>query len=697
MKKKIESLISQSPGQRLRLKDLKRLLKIRSDSFNDLKRSLSKLQKDGKILKTKGQWYKLHKGTSFLEGTLIIKNKGFGFVAHDKSKPDIFVSRRSIKDALDGDRVEVRLHKKNDYQRLSGAITKVVSRKTDRLIGTVINKNRERFLSINPITPARGIKIIPGSEITFEDGDLVVTRVVKWGSAVTPVIVKVIKSIGRSDDPKIDFQYILNKYGYSQEISQEAEREALQYSESNIQAEIPNREDLTQLNIVTIDPNEARDFDDGLSIEEVSTGYRLGVHIADVSHFVQPHSKLDAVAEERGNSVYFSEGVVHMLPEILSANLCSLVPNKKRLSVSALINLNRDFTVRNIEVKPAVIESRKRYTYQDVQSILDGDKQDEFAVSINLLNKIAKTLSRRRSTEGSIDFDIPEPIIMFQAGGIPHEIRPSERLDSHRLVEECMLLANKMIAVEIHKKSKKVDGMLYRIHDKPDKKNSDQFLYTVRKLGISIPKNLDSGTPKGLRSVLLMVEDSPFHSLIETLALRSMMKAQYSPHARSHFGLAFDHYTHFTSPIRRYADLLVHRWVKHVLCNEYSKMANDHKYRRMQAIAEHINGTELIALQAEREYIKIKQLRWLNMNIGKSFEGLISGVVNFGFFVELNDSLAEGLVHVDNLDEDDFSLDEDGITLRGRRYGQVYRLGDRVKIIVSAVSIEKQRADFELL
>jgi ribonuclease R len=696
MRKRIITLISQSPGKRLRLKDLKRLMKIRSDSINDLKRSLSKLQKDGKILKRKGHWYKLRQEKSLMEGTLLIKNKGFGFVTIAKDKPDIFVSRRSIKDALDGDRVEVWLHNKNNYERLSGTITKVVSRKTDRLIGTVTRINRERFLSINPITPARGIKIIPDREIPVEDGDLVVTRVVNWGSAVTPVSVKVVKAIGQSEDPEIDFQYILNKYGYSQKFSQTVEKEAIQYSQQNILSEIPNREDLTPLTVFTIDPKEARDFDDGLSIEEVNTGYRLGVHIADVSHFVQSRSNLDKAAEERGNSVYFSEGVVHMLPEVLSANLCSLVPNKRRLSVSALIGLNHDYSVRSLDVKTAVIESRKRFTYQDVQSIIDGEKQDEFERSIILLHKIAKTLNKRRSAEGSIDFDIPEPIIMFQTRGIPHEIRPSERLDSHRLVEECMLLANKLIAVEIHKIKNKVDGMLYRIHDRPDKKNSDQFLYTVRRLGISIPNDLDPGTPKGLRAVLTMVEDSPFHSLIETLALRSMMKAQYSPHSRSHFGLAFDHYTHFTSPIRRYADLLVHRLVKRVLCTDYSNLEKISVTRRSQAIAEHINGMELLALQAEREYLKIKQLRWLNMNIGKSFEGLISGVVNFGFFVELNDSLAEGLVHIDNLDDDDYNIDEDGITLRGRKYGQIYRLGDRMKIIVSSVSIEKQRADFKL-
>ena len=423
-------------------------------------------------------------------------------------------------------------------------------------------------------------------------------------------------------------------------------------------------------------------------------GTKIGVHIADVSHFVTPSSLIDKEAMNRGTSVYFTEGVVHMLPKELSADLCSIRPGVDRLAVSAIIQLNHNYKVLNVDILPTVINSKARFTYQEVQNIIEGKNTHPFKAQINDLKKLSIALYKERSKNGSLDFDIPEPIFEMNDKGVPHEIRSSERLISHRIVEECMLLANKVVAVEIPKKIPKKLNFFYRVHIKPDSLRVERFSGLLKrlKLGVYIPDG--DMSPNDFKNILKHVEDSPYRSLIENVALRTMSKAEYAIKNKGHFGLAFRHYTHFTSPIRRYPDLLVHRMIK--MLDSHSFELKNEWNDKIEDALKLSNEKEIEALNAEREYIKIKQLRWLADRINSVFEGAITGVTNFGFFVGLKSSMAEGLVHMDTLENDEYYYDEDHYCIKGRSFKEEFRLGDRVHIKIVSVQIEKQRANFAL-
>ena len=362
--------------------------------------------------------------------------------------------------------------------------------------------------------------------------------------------------------------------------------------------------------------------------------------------------------------------------------------------MTALMEIDSSGKVTSYDIFPSVIRSDKRFTYDDVQDILDGKGNDPLQSKVQLLNTLAGILFKNRSKKGSIDFDIPEPVFSMGKGGIPHEIRPSERKQSHRIVEECMLIANQTVAECLTEKSDKSKCGVYRIHDKPNPDDVSKFLDLIGRLGISVPTKGKDISPADFRAILLAVEDSPYRNLIENVALRTMSKAMYSMKNRGHFGLAFDRYTHFTSPIRRYPDLIAHRLIRRLYLED--KFYANYGRSEIQSAVDRSNDAEILAVQAEREYIKLKQLRWLDQKVGETFEGVISGAVQFGLFVGLKESLAEGLVHVDTMEEDSFVYDEESYSLKGRKTGKEYRLGDPVRVKVLAVLIDKQRANFVL-
>lgn len=637
---------------------------------------------------------KKKKNTITKEGILSVTQKGFGFILTPEDEPDIFVGRRQLRDAIHGDKVKVRLKKTGRYGNPRGVITNIIERNSSRFTGTTYVAGKDVFLAISPVTPERGIKLKRSRKQPLKPNMIATVEVLDWGTSVSPIFAKVESVIGDSADPVNDFKLILSKYDYQDRFPKYVLDEVKALSEDSIQNEKPNRRDLRGWTTFTIDPESARDFDDAVCIQETRDGYSLGVHIADVSFYVRPGSALDKEALNRSTSVYFTEGVVHMLPEKLSADLCSLRPELDRLAMTVLMDLDRQGQLRSYEVFPSVIRSDKRFTYEDVQAILDGKENNALARKIRILNKLAKALFRNRSQKGSIDFDIPEPVFSIGEGGIPHEIRPSERKQSHRIVEECMLLANQTIAAHVSGKNGKGKSGVFRIHDKPSAEDVGKFLNLLQRLGITVASKSKELKPADFRKILLKVEDSPFRNLIETIALRTMSKAMYSMKNRGHFGLAFEKYTHFTSPIRRYPDLIVHRLIR----RDYLK---DKAYAHygpeiIQPAVDRSNEAELQALHAEREYIKLKQLRWLGQKIGQTFDGVISGVVQFGLFVELQESLAEGLVHIDTMEEDSFVYDEEHYSLKGRKTGKEYRLGDPVHVRVLAVLIDKQRANFVL-
>lgn len=692
MRKKILNLFKSQPGRDFRQKELAHRLKLDGKQLMAMKQGLEELVKSGLIRHVKGKYYRLNAESDSFEGIISVTQKGFGFVIVGPDQPDIFIGRRQMGDAIHNDKVKVKLVGRQRVQGPRGKIVEVLERKTDRFIGVTYREGGELWLSLSPITPDRGIRLIRQQKEVVPEGKVVTARVKNWGSFSTPIIAEFEELLGDAGDPANDLKLILRKYEFEVTFPAEVQRQADRLSRDIISAEIPHRKDIRHWDAVTIDPEDARDFDDAISLMQTRDGYNLGVHIADVSHFIRQGSALDREALTRATSVYFSEGVVNMLPEKLSADLCSLKPHEDRLAVSCLMTLDKNFKVLKSTILPTVINSKQRFTYEQVQAILEGQKNHPLAKTLKLLDRLSRGLFKLRSDMGSIDFDIPEPIFSMGPEGIPHEIRPSERLRSHRMVEECMLLANRVVAEKIPGFLPKRYPFVYRVHEDPSRENVEQLgnLLSRLKLGIQMPKG--DITPSDFKNLLSHVEDSPFKDLIENVTLRTMSKALYAIKNRGHFGLAFNHYTHFTSPIRRYPDLMVHRLIKMVHLNSFLPRKDWHAF--MDRAVENTNTAEKVAVMAEREYIKIKQLRWLDQHIGEVFDGAISGVVNFGLFVEMEETLAEGLVHVDTLEGDDFIYDEDHYCLRGRKNHQVFRLGDRVRIRVLSVLFDKQRANF---
>jgi len=690
------TIFKDHPERVFRQKELNGILRHNKLTPSQFKTTIKKLLKSGAVKMVGHGKFRLSQVQQNTEGRLSVNQRGFGFVITAADQPDIYIGRRQQANAVDGDTVLVRKYKHGENESERGAVIRVLKRANDRFVGTVFFEDRSFWLMTQPITPARGIKILTGRSVDFDIGQTVITKIRDWGGSSSPIIVEVVKVIGSAEDANNDFEIITSRYGYEAVFPEQVMAEVANFSDEIIENEVMHRKDLRNITTFTIDPVSARDFDDALSIERRANGYRLGVHIADVSHFVQSGTLLDREALRRATSVYFTEGTVHMLPEKLSADLCSLVLGQDRLTLSAIIDIDENLDITKFSVIPAAINSAQRFSYREVQDILDNKLSHKLEKELRMLLKLSRSLLEQRLKCGSLDFDLPEPIIKLNPSGIPYSIEPEERLASHRIVEECMLLANRLVARNCPQIGKNIKPFIYRIHDKPDQADLGRLVDLLGALKIPINASSRVLSSIDLRQILTRISDSPFRNLIENVALRAMTKAKYSTENRGHYGLGYKHYTHFTSPIRRYPDLQVHRLIKYY-SQDSSIAGSADQTANIQSIASQSCEAELKALQAEREYIRIKQLRWLNEHISEQFDGLITGVNQFGFFVELTDVLAEGMVHIDTLNADDFIFDPDRYSLYSRRYRLEYRLGDRVRIEVRQVQLDKMQANFILI
>ena len=461
--------------------------------------------------------------------------------------------------------------------------------------------------------------------------------------------------------------------------------------------EISNRLDLRNLEILTIDPVDAKDFDDALSLEIIDPHtYRLGVHIADVSHYVKENSAIDIEAQSRGTSVYLANHVVPMLPEKLSNNLCSLKPKVDRFAFSCLIMISNLGVVKSFEFARSVIHSKKRFSYEEVENILEK-KSGAHHQTLEKLWALAEKLISLRLKNGSIDFESAEAKFTYDETGLPNSVKVKERLRSHQLVEECMLLANKLVSKYISdmKSDKTVAPSIYRVHDLPDDKKITELAQFVKKFGYTL--NISGGvTSKSIQKLLAQIKGSPEEYLINKVALRSMAKAIYSSHNTGHFGLGFNHYSHFTSPIRRYPDLLLHR-----LLDEYQNGMSTKRQQffvtEIPRIAKHASDREKVAVNAERESIKVMQSEYMKRHIGEEFQGIISGVVQYGIFVEIFDILIEGMIPVRTMKDDYYLFDEKTYSLIGQQTNKILRLGDEVTVSVEKVNVERKQVDLKLI
>ncbi len=638
--------------------------------------------------------------SSRLTGRLVMNRRGFGFVQVEGMEEDVYIAPSSLRTALHGDLVSIVVfarplkgRRAGEERRMEGEVVEVLERTVTSVTGRLETGRRFPFVVPDDERITRDIYVSSEDAAKARNGDKVVVELHPWKDEHLNPEGTIVEVLGQSGDARVEVMSVARSFGLPLSFPPAAVREAQGLPAQPTVEDLRGRIDCRSMSCFTIDPEDAKDFDDALSIEQLPAGSaRLGVHIADVSHFVREGTALDREAYARGTSVYMVNEVIPMLPERLSNDLCSLKPDVDRLTYSVFMDVSSDGKVEQTKIGKSVIRSARRFTYEEVQKIIVS-RQGPHAADILRLHGLSKVLLEGRRKQGSIDFDTGEAKFRFDASGLPTAIVKKERLDAHRLVEECMLLANKTVAEHIGRvRSGTPKPFLYRVHDVPDPARLKELAGFVKQFGYTL--NVHSGvTPRALQKLLDQVEGSEVENVINEVALRSMAKAVYAEKNIGHYGLAFKYYTHFTSPIRRYPDLVVHRLLFH-----YDRGEDPAALREaLPSIARQSSDRERLAVEAERASVKVMQVEYMKRHLGDEFEGVIGGVTDFGLFVEINDLLVEGLVSVRDLDDDYYLYDEKHYALRGRSRGRTYRLGDTVRVKVVSVDSEKRKIDFSIV
>ncbi|NIR52996.1 ribonuclease R [candidate division KSB1 bacterium] len=698
--KQVNHFLSKHPHRTFKAKELARQLGIKKTNYTEFRDALKKMAAQGKIAKYKRNQYGTLKKPTTIEGELHVKTQGYGFLITEEGQEDIFISQKNMGVALDKDLVRVQLFAHTKGKSTEGRVLKVLKRARENMVGTYRKSRRFGFVVPDNIKITRDIYINEGDDQKAKSGQKVVAQIDHWEDERLNPEGHIVEILGFPDEPGVDVISVVKSFDLPTKFPPKVEKEAEAISSTITAEEIKRRLDLREEICFTIDPVDAKDFDDAVSMRKLNNGnFELGVHIADVSFYVQENSTIDKEALKRGTSVYLVDRVVPMLPEKLSNEICSLRPDEDRLTLSCIMEVTSKGQVVNYKISETVIRSKQRFSYEDVQDIITGkNRNGPFAGEIGQMHKLSQTLIKRRQQLGSLDFDLPEVKVHLEEDGSPSAIKRVERLDSHRLIEEFMLLANKTVTEHINitmAENGRVPPFIYRIHEEPQTEKMNDFKKFVRALGYPIDVNKKI-TAKLLGEFLDTIRGKPEEVMIEDLMLRSMMKAKYSTHNAGHFGLAFKHYTHFTSPIRRYPDMAVHRLLKEYQYEVDFAQAKKKK-AKLERIARNSSEREVVATEAERESIKMKQVEYMERHLGDVFDGIISGVVSFGIFVEITDLLVEGLVHISDLEDDFYFHDEKNYQLIGERTQKTYRLGDPVKVRVVRVDTDERVVDFILV
>ncbi|MCL5019501.1 MAG: ribonuclease R, partial [Patescibacteria group bacterium] len=621
------------------------------------------------------------------------------FVILDDSGEKIFIPANDTGTAMVGDSVSVIISPHPRGKSREGRVTEILKRKRSTFLGIFHKKGHFHYVTPDDGLFKQNIVIPPGKEKEAQKGEKVIVRITRWEIPGTLPEGEIIELLGDAQHPKIALRQVMLSFDLPDKFPTAVIAEADTIPNHISQKEIRRRLDLRKTVTVTIDPTDAKDFDDAVSLEILSSGnYRLGVHIADVSHFVPQGSEIDLEALHRGTSVYLPGTCIPMLPPMLSEEMCSLKPDTDRLSYSVLMQVTPEGKLAHTELAESVIHSHARLSYEEAQEMIDGKGRGKVPALIRTLVPLTRILKRNRLKIGGLDFDLPEVTFAFDPLGILEDIRPKLRIESHAVIEECMLLANRAVTLLCHEWSKEQKialPFIYRIHETPSKDKLAEYTRLLKVLRIPFPQKKRI-VPKIFQEVLAFVKDTPEERLIGEITLRTMQKARYHFKNMGHFGLAFKEYTHFTSPIRRYPDLSVHRLLK--LYQRIGTTEEMHGIKKsLSYICTHSSETERKAMEAEREAIKIKQLEFMKFRIGEDFKGIISGVVSFGLFVEIDTILAEGLVHIRDMNDDYYSFNEEQYSLIGRRTRKKYRLGDSVNVRVINVSERDKHLDFILV
>lgn len=695
--KEIENFLKRNPLASFKKRQLAKVLGYTSEhDYARFKQALRQLEQSGDIRQTGRRKFGPAQVVETAVGRLSFDKSGNIMLepeegtAGEDVKLRIVVSPGGLGDAAPGDRVAVKIVG-GSGKVLIARVTEVLRREEKTVVGTIEKVGSSYKILLRDRDLPSGVDVSKRKLGGAEPGDKVVAKLlVDRHSGFSAEIVKV---LGEAGNPDVEIESIAAQFNLRKDFPSAVLHETDSIKEEIPRPEISKRLDLRKELIFTIDPEDARDFDDAVSLKKLSDGlFELGVHIADVSHYVTENSALDNEAYSRGTSVYLTSGVIPMLPHKLSNEICSLNPDVDRLTYSVIMKIRPTGKVEEYKFAKSVIRSKRRFTYEDVQKIIESGEGDH-ADTVLAMDKLAKTLTKLRSRAGSIDFDLPEAKFVLDELGRPVEIVKKQRLDSHRLVEEFMLLANKTVAMHIGSHGVRSKPFVYRVHDLPDPDRIRELAVFVSHFGYNL--NYDgSVSQKQLQRLLKAVEGKPEEYLINDIMLRSMAKAVYSEKNVGHYGLAFKYYTHFTSPIRRYPDLIVHRLL---FAYESGKEIPDPRSLRKELgdICKVSSEAERRAVEAERESVKVKQVQFMEEHLGDEFEGTVSGVTSFGLFVELDDLLVEGLVHVREMD-DYYNFVQGQFQLKGRRTGKVFQLGDRVRVKVVRVNMERHEIDFVL-
>ena len=701
IKKTVLEFMREEAYRPMDIQELVTVFDINGDEYRAFKKALRGMEKEGTILRTEKDKFALPEKLGLVAGKLQAHARGFGFlIPETEGEKDVFIPSSFMGGAMNGDKILVQVTREDkEGKKREGEVVKIIERSNTKIIGVYEDSKNFGFVVAEDTRISQDIFIARRDSKGAEHGDVVVVQITKWPDKRRSPEGEIVEILGKKGDRGLDILTIIKKFGLPEEFPPKVLDFADNIPDEIEAKEYKRRRDLRDVKMVTIDGEDAKDLDDAVSIEKLENGrYKLGVHIADVSHYVREKNPLDKEALTRGTSVYLIDRVIPMLPKKLSNGICSLNPQVDRLALSCFMTIDIDGKVLDHEIMESVIRTNERMTYTDVTKILrDGDEElikrySDLVDDFKVMEELWGILNNKRLKRGAIDFDFEESKIILNELGKPIDIKPYDREIANKIIEEFMLVCNETVAENMYWANL---PFVYRVHENPDEEKLLKFKEFVYNLGYVI-KWTGEIKPRNLQDILEKVKGKKEETVISTLLLRSMMKAKYSPESTGHFGLAAQYYCHFTSPIRRYPDLQIHRIIKEHLNGKIDENRKKILTDLVDISSKQSSETERIAQDAEREVDDLKKAEYMIDRIGEEFEGLISSVTSFGIFVELPNTI-EGLVHITALDDDYYVYDEKHLSLVGEKTKKVYRLGDSVKVKCSKVDIPNREIFFEMV